>query len=640
LRATALENPESGMTADGELTGNDYVSIPFIDRDGSMDGINVLHGASAGLIEWRGGTSALLLPRIMFDGAALSMADVRWRRLDRWIPVFTVALPDGSAVTGTICAPGGYPPARGFTLRIEADNKGRVARELRVDLEVEWRWSQLWIATARPLPGRNLLGTDTAGTALTLETDGGRGPALAIDAGHSAELLGAAGTDALGPFAAGARLSADNGSILRARITQAMPVKANTRAGVVFNVGVGRERDGALMAAASLRRAGPDHWLRQARLELSHTLRSAQDHRWAELLNRNLIFNRYYALGRAIDDDRLHLLRSRSPLCPAPALFNEREALLWSLPALIIADPGIAREAMFRVFEMFSERSGEHLRYIDGGSYDAGFVLDQFLLYTWAVDHYATATGDASVLEDPLTRQIVLETDAAAYMRLHPHHVLAGTELLPSGDAADYPFATMANALLRAFCERLSRLLPSANGDEPPPRFQDAAGEIAAAIWHHCVSDVDGHPILASSASLEGEAAVYDDPALSLAMLPFFGFCSADDPVWRATMEFLRSPQYPLWRTGSIPGLAGRAGSRRPRTAALCADLLTHEAADALDRLLHLRLPAGVAAAEYDTDTGAPGEPHHAALAGFVAWALVYAAEPKEAAESRRKRRR
>lgn len=631
------------MTADGELTGNDYVSVPIIHHDASMDLINVLHGASAGLIEWSGGTNGLLRPAITFGGDAVDMQTARWRRLDRWIPVFTATLSDGSVITGTICAPGGYPPARGFTLRIEAENRGRAARELHVDLDVEWTWSSLRIASARPLPGANLLGIDDTGVALILETDGGRGPALAVGTSHPPQLTAGHGAGELQRLPPGATLAADNGAPLRARIRQVVQVRSNSRAGVVFNIGAGRERDGALAAVSSLRRAGPDHWLRQARLELSHTLRSAQDHRWAEPLNRNLLFNRYYALGRAIDDDRLYLLRSRSPLCPAPAVFNEREALLWSLPALIIADPGIAREAMFRAFELASERSGEHLRYIDGGSYDAGFVLDQFLLYAWAVDHYVAASGDASVLDDPLTRQIVLETDAAAYMRLHPQHVLAGTELLPSGDVADYPFATMANVLLWRFADSLPRLQPAepdGAAQDPPRRFQDATGEIAAAVWHHCVSDVEGHPILAASANLEGDAAVYDDPALSLAMLPFFGFCTTDDPVWRATIEFLRSPHYPLWKTGRIPGLAGRAGSKLPRTAALCADLLTHEAPAALDRLLRLQLPSGVAAAGYDPDTGAGSEPHHAALAGFVAWTLVHAAEPKQAGAGRRKMRR
>jgi hypothetical protein len=225
-------------------------------------------------------------------------------------------------------------------------------------------------------------------------------------------------------------------------------------------------------------------------------------------------------------------------------------------------------------------------------------------------------------------------------MRLHAQHLLAATELLPSGDVADYPYATMANALLWVFCDRLPRLLPAANGDDPPPRFHEAVAEVAAAVWQHCVSDMDGHPILASSSSLDGALAVYDDPGLSLAMLPFFGFCPPDDPVWLATMDYLRSSRYPLWRTGNIPGLAGRSGTRRPRLAALCADMLTASAPDALDRLLRIRFPAGVSAGAYDADTGEVDEPHHAALSGFVAWTLVRAAEPKAAPMKRRKKLR
>lgn len=632
------------MIPDGELTGNDYVSIPAIDRAAGMDGINVLHAASAGLIEWCGGSAPLLRPVITFDGIPVPLDDARWSRLDRWIPVFTVTLPDRSTITGTICAPGGYPSARGFIVRIEAENRGRAPRELRVDLEIDWTWSRLRIETARPLDGMNVLAgagdsLRTRGVALCLDSDGRRGPSLAVGTSHHAEVRAAAQPDELASLPPDGAVRAANGNTIRAAVAQSVQVKSNSRAGVVFSIGAGREHDGAVTAVTALRRYGPDHWLRQARFELSHTLRAAQDHRWAELLNRNLIFNRYYGVARAIDDDRLHMLRSRSPFCPAPAVLNEREALLWSLPALTIADPAIAREAMFRVFEVASERSGEHLRLVDGGTYDAAFVLDQFLLYSWAVDHFAQATGDVTVLDDPLTRQIVLETDGAGFLRLHPRHVLASTELLPSGDVADYPYATMANALLWSFCERLPRL-QSGPAEDPPPRFQDAGAEVAAAIWQHCVSEVNGHPVLASSANLEGDAAVYDDPALSLAMLPFFGFCDADDPVWRETIEFLRSPRYPLWRPGSIGGTAARSGSGRPRTSALCSDLLTPDAPAALDRLLRLHLPGGVAAGEYDTDTGMAGEPHHAALAGFVAWALVRAAEPTEDAGRRRKRGR
>lgn len=607
------------MAHAAELTGNDYVSLPHIDADGSIHGITVVHGALAGLIEWSGGDEPLCRLRVTVDGVPLDLADLRWRRLDRWIPVFTLELADGSSITATYCAPGGYPAARGFLIRLDVENRGRRSLEVAAALEITWAATRLCIATSRPVPPPDTLVLDEANRALVLASSAA---ALAIGADTTADLS----------------VDASGAEVRRGSVHQGATVRSNSRGSLVFLAGVGRERDGAVTALGAMRRYPADHWLRQARLELSHTLRSAQDHRWAEALNRNLLFNRFFAVGRGIDDDLLYVLRSRSPLCPQPALLNEREALLWTLPALLLADAGLAREAMFRVFELASERSGELLRYIDGGAFDFAFVLDQMLLYSWAADHYIRTTGDEAVLEDALMSHVVFETDAALFMRLHPEQLLAFTELLPSGDKADYPYSTTANALFWCFCDRLARL-PRGSTGEVPPRLAGAAPEVAAAIWQHCVTDVDGAAVLVSSTDLDGAAAVYDDPSLSLALLPFFGLCTEDDPVWRSTMEFLRSARYPLWRDGRVPGLADRVHPERARTSALCADILA-DLADPLARLAHLQLPAGVAAGCYDVATGECGEPHHAALAGYLAWSLARAAEPPARKIATRKAKR
>jgi uncharacterized protein len=619
-----------------ELTGNDYVSIPGIGEDGAIEAVNVLHSGLAGLVEWAGdGDGApLLRPALRLGSETHALMALRWRRLDRWIPTFTATMPDGLSLTGTICAPPGYPAARGFLIRFELEHGGRVPVDVGVVLEIDWKWSRHWIASGRPLAGTNRMIAERGGR-ITLETDQGRGPALTILPGTDAEVEIDHGRAPAGDR----EVEAANGTMVHARLEQRITLVPNRRVNVTFFVGAGRERDGARAAASALKRAGADTLLRQARLELSHTVRAAQDHRWADALNRNLLFNRYYALGRAIDDDQLYLLRSRSTRCPAPALFNERETLLWTLPALALADPGLAREALFRALETFSERAGEYERYIDGAAFDSAFSLEHCLLYAWAIDHYVAATGDPAVLDDPLVQQVITELDNGLYMRLHPEQMLCFGDVLPSGDPADHPYVTLGNVLLWAFAEALPRLWPRNGGTEDiPPRFQGAAPEIAAAIWQQCVTVVGGEHILVSSADLQGGAAVYDDPEASLALLPFLGFCGADDPIWTATMEFLRSRRYPLWRDGDIGGLASRAAGL-PRLAALIADLLGPGADAALQRLLRVQLPAGVAAAAYDPDTGEAAEPHHAALAGFLAWSLVRVAEPPEPPRTRRKRR-
>jgi uncharacterized protein len=616
------------LQRDAELTGNDYISIGRVHGDVSLDGVTVLHAGMSGLVEWAGdGERPLFRLALSIGGEEVPLDTTRWRRLDRWIPAFSADGPDGVTVTGVVCAPAGYPTARGFLVRLDVEHSRRGAVDISASLHVKWTHSRRWIASGRPLAGENRI-SPTPDGGLVLECDDGRGPALA--------LLPDGGAAPTSPAAGSA--SAPNGSTLEAVVGQALTAVPKRRVTFTFYVGAGREADGAVAAAATMRRRGADDLVRQARLELSHTLRAAQDHRWADTLNRNLLFNRFFAVGRGIDDDQLWLLRSRSTACAAPAVFNEREALFWTLPALVAAEPGIAREALLRCFDLYSERSGEYLRYLDGGPFDSGFVLEQFLLYAWAADYYVTATGDASVLEEPVVQQAVLETDAALHMRLHPEHLLCSTELLPSGDAADHPCPVMGNALVKAFADALPRLWPRSNGtEEPPPRFDGLGGEVAAAVWQLCAVDVGGEQVLASSSDLAGRAAVYDDPNMSLALLPFLGFCSEDDPVWLATMEFLRSDRYPLWRQGAVPGVAHRERPDEVRVAALVADALTPTPDGALRRLAELRLPGGLAVESVDPATGQGTSGPHAALAGFLAWVLIRAAEPKVRAGGRKR---
>jgi hypothetical protein len=149
---------------------------------------------------------------------------------------------------------------------------------------------------------------------------------------------------------------------------------------------------------------------------------------------------------------------------------------------------------------------------------------------------------------------VVAETDAGLFGRLHPEHMLCGGDVLPSGEALDHPYPTLGNVLLRSLAEAVPRLLPNGERGDPAPRFLGAGAEIGAAIWQHCVTHIDGEQVFASSVDLLGNATVYDDPEFSLALLPFLGFCDPEDPVWTATMEFLRST--------ALPAVARRQGAR------------------------------------------------------------------------------
>ncbi len=629
----------AGGAAAWEVTGNHFVAFPCVSRrDGGIHRLNVLHRGALGLLEWasardatRDGGVALLAPEVRVEGRALSLGALRWDRLERWIPRFQAEPEPGLTVRGTLCAPGGGEVLLpGAVYALEIENASDADRTLEVGLAGEWRWALRTVETSRPLGAPNRVWRAGGGRGMVLEMGGEPGlAALAIvgsgdDVEYEAEAVGSGsepGEDS--------EVVVENGRAVRVRAARRVRVGAGKRVTVAFYLAVAVERDGALARAESLRAIGAADLLRIARLQISQMVRSVPDAALGMLFNRNLIFATFNAVARAIDDERLYPLVSRSPLSGGPAVFRERDALLWSLPAIQLADPGTARELLLRAFEQFSHRPGARSHYLDGGVVAPDFALDQFCAYGVALDRYIRESRDEGILDEPIIGQVLIELDDLLLDRLHPKVLLAATEVLPSGERATHPYVTYDNVLVHALCHALGTYARG-SPDAPGARnFVDAADEVEAAIWQHCTAEIDGLRVFAWSTDLTGEAAVYDDPEGSLALLPELGFCDGDDPVWRNTVELLRSERNPFWLGDRrYPGLASRKHPDRASLAALCADLLGPRRGAALDCLVELRLDDGIACGWYDPDTGEPAaERFHAGVAGLLAWTLWAALE-------------
>jgi uncharacterized protein len=614
------------LTDRWELTANHYVAAPLISRaDGSIHSLNVLHRGALGLLEWSGAREVetgdpLFRPVIRVDGADLPLHNLAWERLERWIPRFRVNT-DQLSLTATICAPAGYEAARrGLVYAFEVENRGAAEQQLEIELSGHWAWCFQTVCQRRALPTRLALARVHDRTGFALEVAGAVNAALGV-AVFGADTYNAVDGQTIGEQD---QITMDNGTPFRFTVGRRLRVASGRRATAVFCIGFATERTGALNTAAALRRAGLERLLKETRLELSRMTRKTRDPVLSGVMNRNLLFCNFFSLGRALDDERLYPSTSRSPLHPRCASFNERDALLWALPAVMLADPQLAREMLLRCFEQYSHRPGEALRYLDGGVLAPGFTLDQWCAYAIAIDRYVVATGDTSVLDESLVQEVLRELDVGAYQRLHPEVFLGSTELLPSGAPADQPYVSYDNALLNSVFHSLARAAPQESPERK--RLSAAAEEVAAAVWRRCVADVDGLPVLAWSTDLQESASIYDDPAGSLQLLPSYGFCDENEPLWRNTVEFLRSPAYKLWLGKSpFPGLATREAPGVAHAAALCSDLMGSRRDEALEILRKLPLAGGIISDTYDPNNGEQlSGRHDAALAGFLAWSLAF----------------
>ncbi|MHB1168786.1 MAG: hypothetical protein ACYC28_05840 [Longimicrobiales bacterium] len=612
-----------------EVTGNHYVAL-CLDDEASVQRINVLHAGLGGLLEWSSAPGVedgrgLLRPVVLRAGEPLTTGRFVHERIDRWIPQYRADPFPDLTLGVTAFGPGGYDPiVHGAVLLFELENHANIEQSLQVGVEGQWSWSHLHVRTPRPLIQPNRIGTgDAPHRGIALEagpTSSGAALGLCIE-GADVRYEIADGDGAFRILNEREVLSRPNGEPVAFRAVGTVRLRPGGRARLAVHIGAAPERDGALATAARMAEIGGQKLLRNARLELARLARRSDQVALSELLNRNLTFNYYCAVARGIDDDFIYPVASRSPLHGATAVANEREALLWTLPALCETDPQLARELLLRIFELYSDRPGFHERYVNGGVLDPGLSIANLCAYGIAVEQYRTATDDVSILDEPVIQDGLRDIDELLFSRLHPDVFLARGEVLPGGEAADQPYVTWDNVLLWVFVRSLERIwtLPE------PPRLQNADEELGATIWSRCTVDLEGANVLAYSVDLERDAAIYDDPAGSLRLLPFLGFCDLEDPVWTETMGLLRSRRYPLWHgERQYPGQASRSDPDTASLPALCADLLADRSRDAQALIQRLRLPGGLACDAYDVDTGeAVSGVHAAAAAGFLGWALT-----------------
>jgi hypothetical protein len=464
---------------------------------------------------------------------------------------------------------------------------------------------------------------------------------------------------------------AATGACLRFFLGTSLALAPGETGEVSFFLGVGTEGDGARLAAVDLRRRGgaalhaqalQDAASRGRRLNPSRirplleaeggpadgTPPEEAAARLEALLHRNLNFNRYFAVGRALDTGKLALVTSRSPEYYVKGAFWARDAFLWSFPALLLADRALAREALVAGLTRYVVHGPFHACYLDGRPLYPGFELDELAAPLWAFGHYLEATGDASLWLEPGVAeglQLILRRFRALAGEAMPEGregldsglvpLKAGRALLlptfldPSDDpAADHPYLAFPNLLSWRALATFARLTERRREWEEERRAAAQLAEaLRAGLEAQMLCGKASRQSFAFATSGQGGGLLMgDNPAGSLALLAYLGFCDRSDPVFAHTFAGLNFPGNPFY----YPGPFGGRGNRHtpyPWVTARAADLLAGDPS-ALGFFLRAPLDGGLACEAVDPRTGeAKTGAAFAAAAGWLAWCLHLALE-------------
>ncbi len=576
-----------------QVTGNHWLSLPCIHpADGAVHALGIIHRGARAAIEIAGGptflegtAAPLLRPVVTVNGRTtpLGADGMAWERVMEWIPTFNCTV-DGIGVRGTIFAPHGRDadmPGAVYLLAI--DNRGTEPVTVGVALEGTLGHRQQRVRTARPFDDAHRA---TRGDDGALVLEGAALPglvALALSADETADV------------------EIGEGERPTFALRRTVAIEAGGRAHCAFYIAAGPERDGAQATVAALRRRGWRELLSATRDALRALEQSTTSHEGMDrLINRNLLFAYFFAVARALDDAHYYLVRTRAPWNGRGVTVREWDALIWTIPAVQLADAPLARELLLRACELHGYAPGQGVHYLDGSLFDPGFSLEGAAAFAIAADRYIRETGDDQIVDEPILADTLYLSCEDITRRRDQRIPLYSTEVTPSGTPPEFPYSLHGNAVTAQALDVFRRTL-----DEETAKDVESPDAVRAAVRRHFAVDQGGKQVFASSCDLAGKFATADDPVASALWLPLYEGVDRQDSIYRRTVRGIGADPHSL--------------------AQQCARLIGPEAGDVLQWLRRAPLDNGLAAEIVDGQGLAVGNGGDASLSGLVAWCAWYA---------------
>lgn len=599
-------------------TGNDWLALPEIRvSDGAIVSFNALSMHDRGLLQVQGTPTVrpaaapvddlvpAVAPWLAVDGRRTRLRIAEWQLIDDWIPVATARAGD-IRLQITYATP---PHTRTALVRMVLTNDDGVPHQVRFGMLAHWGG----LARVAYVPAMI------------------RGEALQAPAAWTpnTEVFSFLEYETAFAWALGypdCTKTAHQGRAFEAFCGAKLGPHESRQANFILSIGL--DEFSAAYAehvlAAQLSLWGATAVIGRERAWIEPRLRTTGNAALDELMNRNLLFSSFFAWGKTLDTEQFVGVTSRSPRYYVSAAYWDRDAMLWSFPALLATDPRRARHALDVAYGIQLRDAGTHSRFIDGVTLEPGFELDESIAPIIALAEYWQRTHDDAYLAE---RKSGLQRLLA---RLAAHRGPGGlywTEQDSQDENRTQIYETYDNALVWRALEDAAALYRALGDTARATQLLSEAAAVHAAVMKWLVArgapGASG-PIFAFG--WHGTHYTFDDvPPGSILKLPILGFISESDPVFRRTYQWLHSKSFKYSFAGEPYGLPG--SYRLPETTCWSiADHLRLEEgrASALKILLASPWDGGIVSEQVDPKTAKsiPGGGAFATAAGYVGAAI------------------
>ena len=608
-------------------TGNEYISIPDISKSNAgIQTVGFLHKGFRACVEMQGADEQpLLAPVVEISGENIFEKNSRSDLISYWIPSFDVDV-NGIHANSIVVAP---MERRGFVCVITVENTSSSAVTLKMGWKGCWKASYHTANISKLMSGVKHACISSWQAQVPVIEFRGHAPLFALALVSGNEMNSRIWDDDGNPDVTewtGESVSARAGRPVFCELMEEYTLEPSQRIVLPIYVGIGLEEVSAVASAQELHLQGWERIYSSLKTWLDKHIIECRDEYFQRMLNINSFYNYFYSQAITLDDEDLVVVSARSSRNSACAAYWDRDAMRYSLPAVLQMNWAQARELLIYAFTTQLSNVGVHSRFVDGIVLEPGLQLDQLCAPIRALQYYVQTTDDISVLFDRRVQAGVNIIQRILAAQRHSEVALFETLLAPSGKYSKYPYACYSNVLVWRILLDIGRLYERIRDLDRADEAKALAAQVRKAVQEHFIAAGPFGPMYAYSIDLQGNHELADDPAGSLQLLSYLGYCLPDDIVYQNTVSWIHSPHNPLsgqsYHFASPEAVSGDG----PSLLSIVNDLLTQRKDEALELLRRAELDDGLACEAIDGNSGKASRGWaYASFAGYLAFGLKLA---------------
>ncbi|MBQ9359030.1 MAG: glycoside hydrolase family 125 protein [Abditibacteriota bacterium] len=309
---------------------------------------------------------------------------------------------------------------------------------------------------------------------------------------------------------------------------------------VPLYAGLGKKDISAVSAARELMYQGADRLEENLRKWLQRHIIQHDDPALKRLINENSLYNFFYCQGVTLDTEEMAIVSARDSKSSACGIYADDDSLLRSIFGVKQISQSQARKHLQYSFGVQAENLGTLSRTINGKVLEPGMKLDAICAPIRALWDYMETTNDMSILYLNEVQNHISYVQDVLGTQYHGTDYIMETLYDVSGNYSQYPYLCVQNVLCWRILQDISLLYNSIRDLDRSKEALNVADSLKLSILKSFVYEGTYGPQYAWAIDNDGGYVFDDDPALSLLMLPVWGFCDRDEPVFANTLRFIK----------------------------------------------------------------------------------------------------